>query len=260
MNEAVGDVLALRAQQDARGLNRLVTYSFAAHVVAIAVMALVSHGFFKPEPPSVMTISLAGAPGPNTGGMTAMGGRPTEQVAPEPKRQTPAPQVSTAKEVVPNTVKTPPPKAPPRRTEVLPTETPVVRPPTTGRQVMSGSSQSDTGVKGRGTGLAQGGGGDAVPVVDIPDFCCMEYIDELKTAVKRFWQENQPDHGMNVVTIEIFRDGTLNLNKMELTKSSGSKFLDLQSQSALRQAKRVPPLPEKYTGNSLTVHLTFIYQ
>jgi outer membrane biosynthesis protein TonB len=55
---------------------------------------------------------------------------------------------------------------------------------------------------------------------------------------------------MNVVTIEILKDGTLNLNKMELTKSSGSKFLDLQSQSALRQAKRVPPLPAAHTGNT----------
>jgi len=258
MNEAVGDVLALRAQQDARGLNRLVMYSFAAHVAALAIVGLVSHGFFTPEQPPVMTISLAGAPGPSTGGMTPLGGRPVEQVAPEPKRPTPAPQVSSVRETAPNTVKTP--KPPPRRTEVLPTETPVARPPTTGRQVMSGTSRSETGAKGSGTGIAQGGGGDAVPVVDMPDFCCMEYIDELKTAVKRFWQENQPDHGVNVVTVEILRDGTLNLNKMELTKSSGSKFLDLQSQSALRQAKRVPPLPAKYTGNTLTVHLTFVYQ
>jgi TonB family protein len=258
MNEAVAEIIALRAHDGARGLNRFVMWSLGVHLLGLTIMGMVSRGWFTPEQPPVMTISLAGAPGPSTGGMTSLGGRPVEQVAPEPKRPTPAPLANTAPDPAPNTVKTP--KPPPRRTEVLPTETQVSRLPTTGRQVVKGASPAETGVKGTNTGLAQGGGGDAMPVVDIPDFCCMEYIDELKATVKRFWQENQPDHGMNVVTIEIRKDGTLNLDKMELTKSSGSKFLDLQSQSALRQAKRVPPLPAKYTGNSLTVHLTFIYQ
>jgi hypothetical protein len=91
--------------------------------------------------------------------------------------------VNTAREPAPNTVKTP--KPPPRPTEALPTETQVSRVPTTGRQVMTGSSRSETGVRGRGQGLAQGGGGDTMNVVDIPDFCCMEYIGELKAAIKR---------------------------------------------------------------------------
>ncbi|MEW6322253.1 MAG: hypothetical protein AB1635_14335, partial [Acidobacteriota bacterium] len=87
--DAVSQVLSARAPAPA-GLDRMVGISAVAHVVLVAVVALLPAGWLghvaDAEPEVVMTISLGGAPGPRAGGMTTLGGRPVQQEVPvEPK-------------------------------------------------------------------------------------------------------------------------------------------------------------------------------
>ena len=91
MREAVDEVIALRAQ-DPDGLRRMITWSFAVHVGVLVLIAVLPRlGLFQPKPPApVMMISLADAR-PRSTGMTPVAARPVEEVAPEPKRQTPVP-------------------------------------------------------------------------------------------------------------------------------------------------------------------------
>jgi TonB family protein len=257
VKEAVGDVIALRAH-DPSGLKKMMSWSFAVHVGVIAFIAFVPRNWLfatKAESP-VMIISLAGPPGPNTGGLTPMGGRPIEQVAPEPKRQPPTPLAASTAAAAPNSAKT---KQPPQPTEPMPTETTVPR-PTTGRQARAGTTAADTGARGQGTGMSQGGGGGATPMVDIVDFCCMDYVLKIRELIRENWDGNQPDQGTNVIKFEIRRDGTINVPKVEVEKSSGYRLLDLQSRKAVELTKSLPPLPDRYTGATLTIHLTFEYK
>src|SRR5437870_2713782 len=88
----VTDVLRDRLQEPA-GLQRMVTLSIGIHVAAAAMVLFAPSRFLSTAapPPTVMTISLAGAgEGPRNGGFTSMGGRPVQEaVKPEepPKRE-----------------------------------------------------------------------------------------------------------------------------------------------------------------------------
>src|SRR5258708_40314715 len=77
----VTDVLRDRLQEPA-GLQRMITVSIAVHVVVAAIVLFAPGRFLSTSapPPTVMTISLAGAgEGPRNGGFTAMGGRPVPE-------------------------------------------------------------------------------------------------------------------------------------------------------------------------------------
>src|SRR6476660_8500600 len=97
MREAVSAVLDVRAPQPG-GLSKLISWSFAIHLtVAGAVLLWQAWLSRSAEDDKVMTISLAGSPGPATGGATPLGGKQVDQVAPEPKRVEPAPVVEPPK-------------------------------------------------------------------------------------------------------------------------------------------------------------------
>ena len=108
MREAVDEVIALRAH-DPEGLRRMITWSFAIHIGVLVLIAVVPRTWFfhKAPPQPVMVISLGGTPGPRSTGMTPVSARPVEEVAPEPKRQTPVPVAAAKPDVM--TVPTKPP-------------------------------------------------------------------------------------------------------------------------------------------------------
>src|SRR5687767_10164953 len=81
MNEAVTDVIVARSQHTDR-LPVMLAWSIAAHVAITALAMLVPETTVEP-PSRVMTISLGGAPGPRTGGMTQAGGRAVQAPTPE---------------------------------------------------------------------------------------------------------------------------------------------------------------------------------
>ena len=257
MRAAVDDVLDLRAP-DSREFNRMVAWSFLVHVLLIGLLFVVPRGWVTTDrtPPTLMTISLAGSVGERTTGMTPVGGRPVEQVAPEPKRPEPVRPAAAKRDVM--TVAEKPAKPTPAKPAptVEQPPSPITRPPTTGRAVTSGSAAAETGARGQGTGLTTGGGGTGA-ALDITNFCCNEYIVDMQRRIERWWKRDLLERGTTVLKFTIHRDGTI--TDIEVETPSGSGVLDRAARAALMQASPLAPLPARYEGDTLVVHLSFPY-
>ena len=192
-------------------------------------------------PPTVMTISLAGAPGPRTG-MTPMGGKAVPTPPPE---------------AAPRAIPPPPPKPAER---VVPTETrrrPPAAPKPAPQEPQTGVTRTETGARGQGFGLSAGGGGGSGVQLDVANFCCPEYIEQMVTLIQRNWQQNQGVRGSTVVKFTITRGGSIQGVMVE--RPSGFLALDLAAERALLTT-RLPELPPQFPNPSLTVHITFEYQ
>lgn len=255
--EPVTSVLLARGQEP-DGLRKMLGASLALHVVAalaILLPPMLWHGRPADEIAPVMTVSLSGGPpGPMSGGMNPMAGRPVQTTEPAPRPE-PAhpPAVRTPEMTVPVPKGKPLPKTPPR-TEV---EEGSGRTPTRGARPNVGAAFGETGVEGTGTGLSTGGfGGDAMSL-DVSDFCCPEYLSIMAASIRRNWTQNQAVTGWAVVKFTIRRDGAI--TDVVLERPSGYTALDLAAQRALLVTKQLPPLPGQYLNNSLTVHLRFEY-
>jgi TonB family protein len=259
MQEAVSDVLASRARE-AEGLTRMVLYSLAAHVVLVAVVALLPSGWIgsSREPEATpMTISLQGSPGQDTGGLTQVAGRRVQEVAPAVKQPfTPAPAAKKPEMVVPEPAAKPAPK--PSRVE-KPADKSSARKPVTGEKVQAGASRVDTG--GAAVpfgGLSSSGGTGLTPQMGLVDFCCPDYLETMVQLIRRQWNQDQGVAGNVVVKYTIRRDGML--TQIEVAKPSGNFLLDQESRRAVINTRQLPPLPAQYTGQNLTIYLTFEYQ
>jgi hypothetical protein len=262
MREAVSDVIALRAH-DARGLSRMISWSLAVHVGALVAIAIAPRGWLERRKPAehVMEISL-GSSGPKTSGLTTIGGRPVDQATPPPKRPEPVKPAVTKPDVMTVPTKTAPPKPaktpPPARViEQAKAPSPVVQPPTTGRQVTPGNSRVETGVVGLGTGLQIGGGGLGSSSL-LSDFCCPGYLTDIVNRIKGKWDEHQAERGQVIMQFTIQRSGQVTDLKVFqpgpflLERASREPFVKLQSQ--------LPPLPAEFKESSLTLRLTFEYK
>jgi protein TonB len=257
--DVVSQVLLDRSRA-AEGLERMVAWSGLAHVAILAVVALVPAGWLgvRPdEPANVMTITLAGAPGPRDGGMTPISSRPVQAVRPtEAKKEIEPVRPPAARE--PAMIE--PTKTAPKKQETdakVQAKDPRGRTPTRGDEVQKGNAVAETHARGQGFGLTTGGGGTGA-VLDVGNFCCPEYITTMRDLIDRNWNSRMQGSGVAVVKYTIQRDGTL--TNIELEKSTGSPVLDLMAQRALVLTRQLPPLPAEYTEPSLTVHLTFEYQ
>jgi outer membrane biosynthesis protein TonB len=160
---------------DSEAARRFIGWSLGVHLAIVALLVIVPRSWFstKTERPTVMTITLAGTVGPRTTGMTAMGGRTVEQVAPpqkrpEPERPAPRPDAPVAAIRT-----TPPPRQVPQPAAAEIRSTAPSRVPTTGSQVTTGSTAVDTGARSQSLGLTQGGGGTGGDA-DLVNFCCPE--------------------------------------------------------------------------------------
>ena len=78
------------------------------------------------------------------------------------------------------------------------------------------------------------------------------------SAIRRNWNEDQGVAGRSVVKYTIRRDGVL--TQIEVTKRSGNFLLDQESRRAVIKTAKLPPLPEQYTGHTLTIQLIFEYE
>jgi TonB family protein len=259
----VTDVLRDRMQQPG-GLQRMLTFSMSVHLALAAALVFAPGGLLhhNTTPPTVMTISLGGGgAGVENGGMTAMGGRPVQEVKPpdEPvKREVARPPAAKAPEMtmpLPNAKAT---KAAPSKPVRSAPEEARGRTPTRGAQVTAGSTVADTGVRGQGFGLSTGGGPGSGSTLDVADFCCPEYIATMMLQIKRAWNMNQGATGQAIVKFTIQRDGRL--TDVSVPQSSGIATLDLAAQRAVVQTSALPPLPEAFPNPTLTVRLTFLYQ
>jgi outer membrane biosynthesis protein TonB len=260
VKEIVSDVIAIRAH-DPRGLSRMITWSFAIHVTGLVLVAVLPRTWlFRPAPqPRIMTISLGGTPGPRSTGMTPVGGRTVEEVAPEPKRPTPIAPAAPKPDVMTVPDKAPvKPKPEAKTTETTLPPSPTPRPPTTGKQVTRGSAVIETGATGQAAGLTVGGGGGGAQLTVESDFCCPGYLQEVMDRISAVWRKVQPEHGTTIMVFTIKRDGTI--VDIQTERSSGSSFLDRESMATLRNsALRLRPLPGEYPADHLTIHLSFPY-
>jgi len=241
MTEVTDIIVARRRQADP--FRAMVVWSIAAHV---AVLAILVFGFdwgvsADDTPRTVMTISLFGAAGPRAGGMTPMGGRAIPEPTPEPPRPVP-----------------PPPPKP--REEAAPTKAPVRRPPQpkpSTEEPQPGVTRTETGARGQGFGLTTGGAGGSGVQLDVTNFCCPEYIEQMVTLIQRNWQQNQGVRGSTLMKFTINRGGSIQGVMVE--RPSGFVALDLAAERALLTT-RLPELPVQFTNPTLTVHVTFDYQ
>jgi TonB family protein len=261
MEAVVSDILRSRMQEPG-GLTQTAAFSLAAHAVALLALAFVPGILPKSTPPprNVMTISLGGTPGPKSGGMTMMGGRTiqaaTPSVAPKIER---VPMPSAAK-VEPAMVMAIPdpklkPKAPPKITATSkdPQGTNVGR----GFETQKGSTTVETGVRGQGFGLSTNGGGGSGSTLDVKDFCCPEYLQDMISRIRANWVEQQQSVGVVVMKYTILRNGTITDAKIE--EPSNIYALDAASQRAMALTPKVAPLPGAFPEDHLTVHLRFEY-
>jgi TonB family protein len=256
MTETVTDIIVARSRQPER-LQAMVLWSTAGHVVAIAFLLLGGSRVVEERPQQVMTISLGGAPGPKTGGLTQMGARAIQEQAPP---EVPARPILTPPAAVPPKMALPDPKEKPRpvaKPEKAPPEAAAKR-ANTGPQPTEGNARAETPVvRGQGFGLSSAGGAGGPVQLDVSDFCCPEYLAQLVTSIQRSWDQNQGVVGSTTVKFTIARDGTIQAGLVE--RPSGFLALD---NSALRavQVTRLPPLPAAFPNSSLTVHMRFDYQ
>ena len=239
MQDVVSQVLVGRSQHD-DGFAAMLVSATALHVLLVVVLVMFPNAWGAPaetQERDVMVISLGGAPGPRAGGMTPMGGRPVQEVAPAPPRPEPVR----------------PPAAGPRETlsQAL-SRTPPVR----GEQLQQGSAVAQTGGVGIGLGLSTGGGGSGGEI-NVGDFCCPDYLQTLLQNIQRGWNSKQQIAGTTAIRFTIGRSGAV--SDVEVAKASGYTVLDFTAQRAVLTA-RLPPLPAAYRNPTLTLTINFQYQ
>ncbi len=258
MREPATKVLLERVH-DPSGAGQMFGFSLVVHVAAIVALLLAPPlSVTAPDEAErvVMRISLGGAPGARSGGMTPMGGRPIQQAiplaeAPRPRAIRPpaaATPEMTAPAARPTRPRPPVQSAPEEARGRTPTQGPVEE---------TGSAIADTGAKGIGFGLSTGGGGTG-GYLDVANFCCPDYLSTMLQLVQRNWGSRQEVAGTTLVMFTIQRDGRL--SDVAVERSSGYAALDITAQRALLLTRQLPPLPAAFPDDHLTVHLNFQYQ
>jgi TonB family protein len=256
MREAVSDLIAARSRAD-EGLAGMLAVSIAAHLALLAAIMLTPDAWgrrdARPER-NAMFISLGGAPGPRSGGLTTIGGRPVQQVVP---------LAAVPRGVVPPAPKPPEMALPSARTSPA-TKPPAAAPDdakgrrtSTGDEVRAGSAAAETGAKGVGFGLTTGGGGGTGGYLDVGNFCCPEYLETMRQLIQQNWRSRQQVVGQVQVKFTIERDGAL--TGVQIEKPSPYFVLNIEAQRAVQLTARLPPLPTLFTEDHLTVHLIFDY-
>lgn len=258
----VTDVLRDR-RHEPDGLARMAAISLAIHggVVVLLVfgpMRWLSNPVERPK--SVMTISLGGAgEGPQSGGLTAIGGRPVQTTEPAPVREAVRPPAAAVPEMVSpkTTVKTAKPTAPLPPAPQTTTPDARGRALTRGEEIRPGNALADTGARGQGFGLSTGGGAGSGSTLDVADFCCPDYLVLMMDKIKSNWNQQVELPGIVVVQFTIQRDGRLTDTIVERT--SGTLSLDQNALRAVMVTRQLVALPAAFPNPTLTVHLNFQY-
>ena len=115
-----------------------------------------------------------------------------------------------------------------------------------------------TGARNQGFGLSSSGGGIGQNVeMDVSNFCCPEYIQQVVLVIQRNWDKEQGVRGNSMVSLTIHRDGRT--DAVAVSQSSGFYALDNAALRAIARAQ-LPPLPAAFTNSTLTLRITFEYQ
>jgi TonB family protein len=261
MQGVVSDILNSRKQAPG-GLGKTAAISFVAHAVALSALAIVP-GLMPQaakQPRIVMSISLGGAPGPDAGGTQMIGGQHIEAAKLSTTAPALPPRIAPVSPTPPKMVLPDPkqkPRTPPKSNAVSkdPSGTERGR----GFETKLGTAKVDTGAKGQGFGLSTGGGGgDGGVKLGVMNFCCPEYILDMRNRIRQNWNQHQKTPGVVTMYFTIQRNGEI--TAIEVERSSGNAVLDLASQRALVTTKMLAPLPAAFPERQLPVHLEFVYE
>ena len=254
--DAVTTVLVNRSRAE-ESLSSMLGASALAHTLLLIAVVMMPLGWFNQpaEPETVMRVTLSGAEGPNSGGLSALSARPVQQVTETPKTIEPIrpPAAQTPQMIEP--VKTAPKKA---ETAAQDAKDPSSRTPTKGKEIETGAAVAQTSARGQGLGLSTGGGGGEGMKLDVANFCCPEYLAIMRDLILRNWNSKQGTEGITSMKFVIRRDGRI--EGIQVARSSGSAGLDYFSQRALQLVGQFPPLPAGYDQPTLTVYLAFEYR
>jgi protein TonB len=251
----VTDVIVARSRQP-EGLKTMLVWSIAGHVLLLAAALFTGLRVDDAPQEPVMTISLGGAPGPRTGGMTQIGARAVQA----PAIEAPRPPVPSPPAPTPPRMTLPDPRSRPReqpRPQQAPPEASARR-PSTGPQPTHGSALVDTGVpRGQGFGLSSAGGVGGPVQLEVGDFCCPDYLAQVVAIIQGSWDQNHGVVGSTTVRFTITRSGAV--QAPQVSKPSGFIALDSSAMRAVQLA-RLPPLPSGYQHATLPISVRFDYQ
>lgn len=255
----VSDVLRDRMHEPA-GLQQMAALSTLAHGALLAAIVFAPADWFgrtAEAPRTVMTITLnSGTPGPDSGGLTSIGGRPVQEVTPPdaPREALAAPAAKAPVMTVPE-ANARPSRAASASVKQAPDEARGRR-PTRGAEASEGTAVAVTGVRGQGFGLSTGGATGLGYSLDV-DFCCPDYLALMVQKIRGNWNAQAETAGHVVVRFVIQRSGLLAESRVE--EPSGVFALDQNALRAVVGTRQLAPLPEAFSNPTLTVHLTFEY-
>ncbi|HEX7153926.1 MAG TPA: TonB family protein [Thermoanaerobaculia bacterium] len=258
MHDRVAEVLARRAALDS-GPGPAVVVSLLLH--GALASAAVWAALHAPAPVPAKMVSIKFASSQTSAAMPAMTPAQAKPAAPKPKPKPETPRIEEPKPepVKPVTTATAPPEkntvplsafgrstkkgsetpALPARTETAP---PATGPATTDT---TGGVPADIPLGGSGIAGLEGG-----------DFPYTIYIEAMHRKIGSNWFRPQVPPGTTVIVyFRIHRDGSVTDAKIE--KPSGNGTFDRAALSAVRSAHPLNPLPYKYNGSYLGVHLAF---
>jgi TonB family protein len=256
-SDLVSSTIAAR-QREPEGLRTMMIASGAAHAIAIVAMVVVPWlmGAASKPPEVLMEISLGGAPGPVSGGMSAISRTAVQKVEPKPELPKPEPArppAAKTPEMVEQATKTTTPKPPVKQPE----KTAKTSMPTTGEAIRAGQSRVETGSTSNEGGLSTGGGGTGAQMNNV-NFCDPDYLGQMISLIYRNWnQGSAPTAARPIVRFVIQRDGTL--TEITLRQPSGYQALDYNAQRAVMLTRAIPPLPACYPHPTYAMNLTFEY-
>ncbi|HUQ70624.1 MAG TPA: TonB family protein [Planctomycetaceae bacterium] len=261
MEAVVSDIIASRMREPG-GFKQTAVVSLIVHAAVVAVLAAMPGviGPAQQAPRAVMHISLGGSAGPKTGGLEQLGGRPIVAAQPGPEPKVAKPQLPSLKDEPKMVFPIPDPKLKPKAApkNAAVSKDPAGKPTGRGAETQAGTAKIETGARGQGFGLSTGGGGgDGQSHLDVSNFCCPEYLLDMKDRVERVWNKQQQSTGTVMMKYTILRNGTI--SDIQVERSSMNLLLDRESQRAL-SLTRLAPLPSAFPDDHLTVHLEFQYE
>jgi TonB family protein len=258
MYDVVANALNGRMREP-EGLRKMIAISIGAHIaLTLAIVFLPGRWFARPidNPRDAMFISLGGAPGVNSGGMTPISGRPVQKAMQDLPKVTPTrvPAQKTPEMTAPD----PTAKAKPKQSTPVQEAPKEARgkTPTVGAQEKPGKAMADNPSPSNQLGLSTSAGGTGGQI-SLANFCCPEYVGEMVNRINQNWNARQSG-GVTIMRFTIQRDGRI--TDISVAQSSGYPMQDYLAQRALLAVNPLPPLPQAYPNPTLIVNLNFEYQ
>lgn len=272
------------------GTDLLPTFASSLFFHLIIIMSLPFLPSFLPtvKPrPGLYVVDLVDLPPPGEPGGAAGGSEPAPQEEPPaPETETPSPQAEppppepVRPEPEPEPTTRPPEKQPeekepekrvppvkeeevrrPPRAEPRPETAPPASAGTPPPSSPGAGGGAGTGGDGRGTGGLGIEGGSGTAGFDDAAFRYAYYRVRMRNILRSQWSKPIYPPGpkqvyRSTVHFVIARDGTI--LDLELVESSGYRQLDLSALRAVRDTRRMPPLPLQYDRDRVGV--TFIFE